>query len=182
MKRMWATNGSITLEAGIFVPFFVILMLLLNGAFILFMGQQIVSHTLIQTAKSMALDPYLTQRVEASDVKLDDMLKDIAGMLGNGNYSTEDWYKNPAGVGKVAKERYLKSLRENAYVGDELLKQLGVQDGIKGMDFSGSTVEDGMLTLKIRYEQRYIFNAWGLGTFHREIGVKVKLFGNDYGS
>lgn len=190
MKWMRGERGTITLEASIVVPFFVMLMLVLNGAFVLFMGQQIITHTLIQTAKSLALDPYLTQRIADSGVKLDDLFGDLISLGSEGYYSTQAWYKDPDKLEDMVEERYMKYLSgaDPAVGGGDatgsktLLELLGVEGAEGGLDFSGCTVEDGVLTLKLKYKQTYLFDGMGLAPFTREIGVKVKLFGVDQGS
>ena len=170
------TNGAITLEACIVVPVFVALMLLFNGVFVLFMGQQIMGHTLIQTAKSLALDPYATQRMEGSSGNLDDFFTDIIAVGSDGYLSTEAWYDDPDALEGMVRERYMKYLREDSGVSAALLEMLGVEGGAGGLDFSGCTLEDGVLTLKLKYKQNYVFDAMGLAPFTREIGAKVKLF------
>ena len=73
------------------VPLFVIIMLLVNGLFLLFMGQQVMSSALVQSAKSMAFDPYVPQRF-AEDGDLSKMIADLF-TIGKGNYiSTDAWY------------------------------------------------------------------------------------------
>lgn len=176
MKQIQNTEGAITLEACIVVPIFVALMLLLNGAFVLFMGQQILTHTLIQTAKSLALDPYSTQRLGENSVETDDLLVDLISIGSEGYISNEAWYDDPDALEGIVKERYIKYLREESSASTALLEILGVEGGIGGLDFSGCTLEDGMLTLKLKYTQNYVYDATGLAAFTREIGAKVKLF------
>lgn len=175
MKRMRDTKGSITLEACIVVPIFVALMLVINGLFVLFMGQQIMSHTLIQTAKSLAFDPYATQRMEGNSVNLDDLFADIISIGSDGYYSRDAWYENPDELEQVVRERYMRYLREDSSANETLLEMLGVEGGAGGLDFSGCTLDDGVLTVKLKYKQNYVFDAMGLAPFTREIGAKVKL-------
>ncbi len=178
MKNNKSNLGSITLEAAIMVPMFIILMLLVNGLFIMFMGQQILSHTLIQSTKSMAFDPYSSQRVSAnSEDKLADMFIDIFTFSSDGHVSTDKWYKeNIDSIDEVVKDRYvayLKNTRSNANL---LLDYIGIKNGLAGLDFSGSTIENGILHVKLKFTQEYIFNAAGLAEFEREMSVKVRLF------
>ncbi len=171
-------NGVVTLEAAILVPIFIIIMLLVNGLFILFMGNQIMSHTLVQSAKSMALDPYASQSAENSKDSnpLASMFTDIFTIGSGGHISTDQWYKDNANVAKTAKKRFVAYLKENETDAKELLEEIGVKNGSDGLDFSGSKVEDGVLTVRIRYVQEFIFNAAGLGDIQREMSLKIKLF------
>lgn len=176
MEKRKNNRGSITLEAAIVVPLFIILMLLVNGLFVLFMGQQIMSHSLIQSAKSLAFDPYSSQRVSSDESDdLADMFTEIFSFVGGDYTSSEEWYKE-SNIEEIVQERYVAYLRENRSDTDALLEEIGVKNGVDGLDFSDSTLEDGVLTIKLKYTQEYIFNAAGLAEFDREISVKIKLF------
>lgn len=180
MKCNKNSKGAITLEAAIIVPIFIIMMLLVNGLFVMFMGQQIMSHTLVQSAKSLAYDPYSSQ-LAASDKK-DQLQETIIEIFtfNNGNHSsTEKWYDEQS-IDETVKKRFIAYLRSSKEDTDGLLDEIGVKNGLDGLDFSGSSIDkDRILTVKLKYTQEFIFNAAGLGEFEREIYVKVKLF--EYG-
>ncbi len=178
MRKKNRSEGSITLEAAMVVPMFIILMLLVNGFFVLFMGQQILSHTLVQSTKSLAFDPYASQRVAANaEDDLADMFVDIFSFSSEGHVATDKWYEeNLDDLDEVVEERFLVYLRESESDADNLLENIGIKNGVDGLDFSGCTLEDGVLTVKLKYTQEFIFNAAGLTTFDREISAKVKLF------
>lgn len=179
MRKKNNCSGSITLEAAMVVPFFIILMLLVNGFFVMFMGQQIMTHTLIQSAKSMAFDPYSTQRVAANaEDELADMFVDIFSFASGDHVSTDKWYDdaNLDDLNEVVEERYIAYLKNSETDAKELLENIGVKDGLDGLDFSGCTLEDGILTVKLKYTQEFIFNAADLASFDRELSIKVKLF------
>lgn len=179
MRKKNSCSGSITLEAAMVVPFFIILMLLVNGFFVMFMGQQIMTHTLIQSAKSMAFDPYSTQRVAANaEDDLADMFVDIFSFASGDHVSTDKWYDaaNLDDLDEVVEERYIAYLNDSETDAKELLKNIGIKDGLDGLDFSGCTLEDGILTVKMKYTQEFIFNAADLASFDRELSIKVKLF------
>lgn len=171
-------KGAITLEAAIVVPMFIMLMLFINGFFMLFMGQQIMSHALIQSAKSMAYDPYGAEKVTTDDAtNLDTLIYDMFVVFSDDYVSSEKWYEgDTATVASVAKKRFLAYLEKTR--ANELLKQIGVQNGKSGISFAGSSVdsEKEVLTLKLKYTQEFVFNTFDLGTFDRELKVKVKLF------
>lgn len=178
MKRRKSDSGSLTIEAAIMVPMFIMLMLLVNGLFVMFMGQQIMAHTLIQSAKSLAFDPYSTQRVAANeDDQLAEMFTDLFAFTGNGHVSTEPWYEDGASnVADIARARYIANLGESRTDVEELFDQIGVKNGFAGLDFSGTVIEDGVLKMKMKYTQEFLFDALDLGEFQRELSVSVKLF------
>lgn len=171
-------RGSITLEACMVVPMFIMLMLLVNGFFVMFMGQQMMCHALIQSAKSLAYDPYASQRVaENEDDQLAEMFVDIFSFAEDDHVSTEQWYKEGAdNLDEVVKERFIAYFKATEGDAELLLKEIGVKDGIDGLDFSGCMLEDGILTVKTKYTQEFIFDAMDLTSFERTMDFKVKIF------
>lgn len=175
MKKQNRNAGVIMLEAAILMPLFILLMLFLYAFFIFFMGQQIMSHTAIQTAKSLSFDPYAVSRVDGNNLAV--MIGDITDLFFDGNYSsTEVWHTSDESdrIPETARKRFLAYL-PNQNDPDALLQWIGVENGTAGLDFSGSTVEDGVLTLKIKYVQNFAFKLAELTSFDRGITLKVKL-------
>ena len=175
MNRMKEEAGTVTLEACIVVPIFVMLMLLANGLFVMFMGQQIMMHAAVQSTKSLALDPYAAQRVTAAQKdQLADMALDLFTIGHDEFVSTEQWWKESS-VEDIVEERFL------AYLGgsgdcDEILDVVGIRGGRSGLDFSESTVTDGVLTVKICYVQDFVYGTSDLTSIEREITLSVQLF------
>lgn len=170
-------RGSMTLEACIVVPIFVSLMLFVNGFFIYFMGQQVLSNALVQSAKSLAYDPYAVDRAVDDDSnfiqQIIPMLYDVLN-AGGGNYvSSEAWYLDE-NIEEAVKERFLVYVSPTD--ADKVLKVFGIKNGSAGLDFSESTVEDDVLCIKIKYTQEFVFNTMNLASFDDSMQVKVKLF------
>ena len=119
-------RGSMTLEAAMVVPIFILLMLAVNGFFLMFMGQQVLSHTVIQSAKSMAYDPYASQRVTADEGdQLADMFVDLFSYANGDFTSPEEWYEDGAffSVSQVAEEVGIES---EAYFCNSFKKLTGI--------------------------------------------------------
>lgn len=175
MKKQKRNAGVISLEAAIMMPLFILLMLVLYAFFIFFMGQQVMSHTAIQTAKSLSFDPYAVNRVKNNNLAV--MIEDISGLFSEDYSSTVAWYtpEKSDRVPEVAKDRFLAFL-PNQNDHEALLKLIGVENGTSGLDFTGSVVEDGVLTLKIKYVQNFAFKLTELTSFDRGITLRVKLF------
>lgn len=150
-------------------------MLMLNGLFVMFMGQQVVTHAAVQAAKSMAYDPYSTERVDNSDQKnLMTLFSDMFTWTNKAeNVSTRKWYSDESSrLKSVAERRLLAYLDQNDAAAEKALTTLGVNS----ISFAGCKVEDDVLTYEISYKQDFIFSIGGLGSFDRTISVKVKLF------
>lgn len=175
--------GTLTLEASILMPMFIFIMLFINGVFITFMGQHIMSHACIQAAKSLSLDPYTTQRmIVEPDSKLGLMFAELF-TFGHGDYvSTEEWYEGDSSdVIAEIRTRFAAFLRSKSgkadkYSANKLLKAIGVVENVDQIDFSGSTVKDGVLTINMKYTQGYLFNMFDFATFSRKISLKIRLF------
>ncbi len=57
-------KGSISLEACVVVPIFMILILFIYSIFIVFTAQNLISHALLQSGQSVSLDPYKTEKID----------------------------------------------------------------------------------------------------------------------
>lgn len=172
-------RGSISLEAAMVVPMFIMLMLMVNGFFLLFMGQEIMSHALIQSAKSMAFDPYAVQRIDAEENDLSEFINDMGTLVTDGlQHNLTDWYEDEATVVTEAEKRFVSFVREDKNDANELLELVGIKDGIDGLDFAESEVDmdNGFLRLKVNYTQEFMFNLFDFTSIERSMCIKVKLF------
>jgi ubiquitin-protein ligase len=92
--------------------------------------------------------------------------------LNHGNFvSTDQWYEDD-NIADLVKNRFTAYLKTSSADADKLLEKIGVT----GLDFSESTYENGILTVKVTYTQNYIFNAGNLTSFQRTLCVQVKMF------
>ncbi len=191
-------KGVISLEACISVPFFVLILLFFYGLMVIFSGEQIIKHTLIQSAESLSLDPFATEKFEIKslsdiiegdeDPEIKEIILALYGTVtgsGNNKYysSGKKWYSDE-------KETLLTETVRNRFLGyiagsatnveekaDEILKEIGVQGGINGLDFSETTVVEGTLTIVITYKQEFVFNFHGLAAFDRRLSISVDMWG-----
>lgn len=169
-------SGVLTLEACIVVPIFVAIMLVINGFFIMFMGQEIMVHTLIQTAESMSHDVYSIERLDETDndMGVATMITDFLTYIDDqsGYVSSEKWYATKAKTEQVAEARFNAYLKEDET--DKFLESLKISD----LDFSGTNADmsTDILTLKLKYHQDFIFNALNMNGFDREMTIQIKMF------
>lgn len=181
-KRKDNDGGVVSLEAAILVPLFIFLMLFFYGIIIMFMGQHMISHAMIQSSQSLSFDPYATERLKKEEIDgLVDSLTSIYLEYGTDEHfsSTDKWYSdNQDMLEEVAKKRFIGFLsgggRDRA---DRLLNIFGIKGGIDTIDFSGCSVADGVLTFTIKYDQDFIFDFHGLASFERTMSIQAKLWG-----
>ena len=178
-------SGVVSLEACIVLPIFVFLILFFYGFMFLFAGEQLVSHALIQSAVSLSLDSYATDKLSDSsevDLFMQDLfnsaLVEVAEADGETSHSSsEKWYADQSSVQSEVESRFISYLangdRETA---NAKLDQFGVVNGIDGISFSECKVEDDVLTITIEYKQEYLMDAFGLLSYDRTKTITQKMW------
>ena len=180
-------NGVITLEACISVLSFLILMLLLLSLFVMFMAQNVTSHVVLQTSQSLSLDVYSIDKLSVSSGSIEtvgDYLGEfVANLFGssdnNPSFVTDDkWYEgDEAAIATAVKTRFVGYLiGGDETEADEFLKRMNIVDGLNGLDFSGSHVDNDTLYIVLKYDLKYDFNIWNVGTVKVEQTTCSKLW------
>lgn len=181
MSKAKSENGTITLEACIVVPVFILLIMFVYGLMVMFLGNHAMTHALVQCAESLSLDSYATDMLDAGDaVSTGSVLKKIykdVTQYGSENFSSsEKWYDGGDVEGEI-ENRFLGFIADGSLNdADEWLEMFGVQDGFSGLDFSGSSVENGVLTINVKYTQEFVYGTEDLAAFDRELTVKAKMW------
>ncbi|MBR1529595.1 MAG: hypothetical protein IJ642_09905 [Oscillospiraceae bacterium] len=173
-------NGMVTLEACVSVLFFMIIMFLLWGMFLMYMAQNATAHALLQTSQSLALDNYSAQKLEAgtgfpaNTSQLTVRLLQRADILPNGTsyfVLNEDLTKSSADIPAIAKKRFIGYLANgDEDKADTMLKQMKVENGLDGLNFSESEVDGDNLKIIVTYQLNYAFQiaSWGKTNVRQE--------------
>ena len=168
-------HGVITLEACVAVLSFLILMLLLSSLFVMFMAQNATAHTVLQTSESLSIDNYSAKHIgtggfsNASDavVSIANFIGDLFGVPDdNPNFTGKDKLADASedDLPKIINKRFIGYLSDgDEKEADRLLKQMNVVNGLDGLDFTDSYVEDDTLYIVLKYELEYDFNIWNVG-------------------
>lgn len=166
-----SSKGAISLEACIAVPLFIFIMMFFNGIMLMFFGEHMISHALIQSAESLSLDPFATQRVgSTSFAEAESIATFLYGAIVDADpyfASTDKWYENNDDTMREAvKKRFIGYLggdesQNPETKADTFLKFFGVQNGLDGMDFSATQLDGNKLTIVVKYRQNYIFDFQG---------------------
>lgn len=176
-------KGAITLEACVSVLAFLVLMLLLAGLFKMYMAQNATAHTLLQTSQSLSLDVYLAEKI--GNGGLGSVGEFINGLFQLGNKDDfaryEACYSEASGNTTVdqsaVKERFVGYLTGgDEAAADAFLKKVNVEDGLDGLDFSGSYVADDTLYIVLKYELKYDMNVWSIDNITVEQTACSKLW------
>ncbi len=183
-------RGSITLETALVVPIFFFLFMMLNSLFFVISTQQQVTHALVQTGNSMAMDTYLTENVESAAEKgtafwgsLSDMVMDIQRIYDKSNgYFTDpsDWYSagNGAAVAEKRFEAYLSAEKGAGAqtTANTILKRIGILNGMSDIHLTAE-VSGGNMTLTAEYKLHYRLNPLFKETIPMKQQLMVKLWG-----
>ena len=161
------TCGLMSLEASIALTIFLFLMLFMFSFLVVFEARNQVAHTLLTTSDSLALDAF------ANEAPQEDSLQQILyGLYGsstdsNGTYTESGkWYEAEASeLQKTIKARFVAYLAGgDVDEADKILRSLNIVDGLDGLDFSKSKVEDDKLFLEVCYKIEYEFQVFGLNS------------------
>lgn len=162
------TKGVITLEACVTVLSFMILMLMLSSLFIMFMAQNTTAHVVLQSAQSLSMDVYSIEKNTLEKDKATSVEHEFGQLINrvmgkpdkNTNFiSVDRWYESDRTViAETVKDRFVGYLSAgDVNEADRLLKRLRVIDGLDGMDFSESYIENETLYVVVKYKLVYDF-------------------------
>lgn len=167
--------GIIALEAVMSLPIFLFMMLALYSLTLLFTAQSLIGHALMQSSQSLSLETYSTDNLGADWGTSAKIVSDVKSLLQMGNFNTNfvsdrRWYKETYGnadsVREMCRSRfcsYLAGSRQNA---DTMLKAMGVVNGVDGLDFSETKLEENDLTIAIQYDINLLF---GIQAFQMDL-------------
>ncbi len=193
-------KGSITIEMSIVLPFFILVFLFINGFFSIIAAHNTMTHALIQTSKSLAMDSYLTENVASAAEAgekfwggLSDIVTDVVRLNNDPYFSSPfDWYKisdddvKDDTQNKIAEKILLgNTIAMNRFVGflaggnfgeaDKILKNLKIKDGLSGLNINVS-VTGKDLSVNIKYKIQYWFDFRGMGVFNMNQTIKTTLW------
>ncbi len=183
-------HGVVSLEACIVLPIFIFVLMFFYGLMVFFSGHQLLSHSLIQSAESLSLDPYATEQLKISWDEMEGGEDLVQAMYADAFTSqdpyfssNEKWYaENSDLLIPTVRSRFLAyfvgsgTSSEMEKAADERLKTIGVQGGLDGLDFSGTKIEGNTLTIVIKYRQEFVFNFQGLAAFDRQQSITITLW------
>lgn len=177
-----STKGMVILETSIVLPLFMLIILFIYGLFSVTSAQNQMTHALIQSSKSLSLDPYLTEHIDSASEadtfwsSLGSMVLDFARLSNDKHFSaSDDWYKG-TGDSTLAKDRFVGFLTGgDETVADEKLKNLGIVNGLNGVTFD-MTISGEDMKITMKYEIQFWFDAFDLGKIPMEQSITTKLW------
>ncbi len=171
-------QGILTVEASIVLTLFMLFVLFLFSFERIYRAQNLVSHATIQASDDMALESYL--RENANDDKAQDVVF-LASRLTGSTTLSEDNFKSlqVSDIPSLAREKFVASISSSEAEADEILKKLGIKDGLSGMDFSASFLDDAKenVIISVSYTLKIQFPIFGGSEVSVTKSSKSKTFG-----
>ena len=154
------------------------------------MAQNITSHVVLQATQSLATEVYsidkllLESSADATNVGdfLGDLIRDLSNVdtdaredKTNFNFEAK-WYEQDD-VSEAVKSRFVGYLNGgNEEEASSFLKNLNIVNGLDGLDFSGSYVENDTLYVNLKYEMEYDFQPANMENIKVEQTACSKLW------
>ncbi len=182
MTKEKSDSGAIIIETSIALPIFILVIVFMYSILIVVLTQNTMTHTLIQTTDSLALDEYIADSYKDNWWKSVSSIVISIARLGNSEYfSIEEKIADlvdddPNQANEIAKKRfvgYLTGGDENA--AESKLDALSVVDGLDGITFTAE-VDGEDLTITIEYYIQFPIDAFGAGEIHMKQSFTSKLW------
>lgn len=171
-------QGILTVEASIVLVLIIMLLLFLFSFGRVYRAQSLVSHATLQTADAIALESYLRETALRSDAA--DVLH-LASHFTDSVTLTEENLRSlrSADLPKIAREKFIAAVSNSESNADLKLKNLGVKNGLAGIDFTGCTVDlnKNDVIISITYTIEMQFPVFGANELTVTKAAKAKTFG-----
>jgi len=180
-------SGVLTIEASIALTLFAFMMLFVFNFGNVYRAQNIISHGTLETSKSLAIESYYRESI--TNTSIGAMLY-FASQLGFGDGGTASYLSlGDSGtdfIGTV-RQNFAYSIADSVEDADSLLKSVGIEKGLDGIDFSMSQVSDSNIIVSAQYTVKLQFNFFGAKEIPMSKVAMTKAFKkieghNGYGS
>ncbi len=172
-------KGVLAVETSIVLTFCVLLILFLFSFARVYSAQSTVSHAVIQASDAVALESYL--RETCFNASEEDVVKLASRITGAASISEDSFISlREADVATLAKEKFTYALAKTKEEADSKLLQLGVKNGLAGVDLSASTIELGNddVIVYATYTIQMQFPVLGLKDITVTKAARSKTFGD----
>lgn len=181
-----SNEGIIAIEALIGIFVFMVFMFAMYSYIVLFMANNMIEHALMQASESMALESYELSKLKPDEWSLSSVITSTVYSReksteseGEGFTDPSRWYESNEAATKTAKDRFAAYLGGNRQHAEELLKIVGVQGGIEGMNIE-ATISEGDLTISTSYDiyllYRMSFGNYEFGKYKFQQSAVSKMW------
>lgn len=180
------TSGVMAIEACISLTLFMIIMYALYSMVTLFSAQSIIGHALSESCQSLALENYSASKSDGA-WSVSQLPASLVRLFST-SPERDDLFTNDENIGKaddttvqnLSKTRFAAFLGGDVENADTILRALGVQGGLDGMDFSKTAVKGSDLTMSVTYKIALLIraDAFHLGVYTTTQSVCSRLWGS----
>ncbi len=171
--------GVLTVEASIVLTLCTFFILFLLSFARIYTAQGVISHAVLQASDAVALESFL--RETALNGSEEDVVALANKLTGSTTLSAESFTSlRSANLPAIAKEKFVSALAKTEAEADEKLKNLGIKDGLSGVDFSGTYIDlgDDDVIVDIDYVLEMQFSVFGGNEIALSKSAKSKTFGD----
>lgn len=171
-------RGVLTVEASIVLCVFALFILFLFSFATIYRAENMVSHATLQAADAVALESYLRETAYETD---EQKVLFWANRLNGQDSISADSFESlrTADLEAITKEKFALAVGETAEQADRVLKNLGVDGGLDGIDFSESYVDltTNDIIIRANYTMKMKFPVFGANQLTASKSAKAKTAG-----
>ena len=175
---MKKNKGVLTIEASLVLTFSIMFMLFFLSFGRVYRAQNIVSHGVLQAADAISTESYIRENVSEED--LSEFLY-VSNHIYGGESISGEALKSLKKVNfkKLAKDKFTAVVAEDTGKADEVLNSVGVKDGLSGVDFSRSKLDEktGESIVFANYTVKLQFPLFGVKEIKMTKAAKVRNMG-----
>lgn len=198
-KKHDSESGMMAIEAGIGMLLFMIMMLTLYTIIPMFMAQSMIGHALQESCQSIAIETYGTSILNDGKASFADLSQGLVQLFCDNksakqvsvydnepdrSYKDDSRWFDPNGalvvddavVIEIARDRFATYFAGGTEAADEMLRNLGIAEGLDGIDFTGTCLTGSDLTICISYDISLLIRPES-----NRIGGSVKTVTDQFG-
>ncbi len=171
-------QGILTIEASIVLTLMLLFILFLFSFGRVYRAQNLVSHATLQSADAVAMESYLRETALQSNVS--EVVHLSSYITGSSSISAEGVESlRSANLPQIARQKFIAAIANTEDNADKKLKNLGVKDGLAGIDFSECKMDLGNddVIIAVKYTIEMQFPVFGFEEITVTKAAKAKTFG-----
>lgn len=178
---MESKKGSLTIEASIGLTAFMFIVVTILSFATVYRAQSIVSHATLQTSQSLAVESYYRETISKADsADLASKLVKFASFIGFDSAGLDDGFASIGDEGTdyygIIRKTFAYAIAGNVDKADKILEDAGIPEGLDGIDFSYSSVNESDIIINAQYKVKLPFSFFGEQTISLSKSAKTKAF------
>jgi len=164
---MTKDRGSLTIEASLALTAFIFFIMMFLGFNTVYRVQGVVSHAALQASQSLAINSFMRETVgSGKTVKSIENIASFAEFFLGSDMTFDDGFESLGSdninLSSQIKTQFVYAIASNEIDADNKLKKLGVKNGLQGISFSESKVENSKIYIRVKYTVELPYNFFGV--------------------